>query len=219
MDLTFWRERWRLNQIGFHQEGLNAHLMAFWERLELSPNDPVFVPLCGKSRDMLWLRACGHSVLGVEVSEIAVRDFFAENGLQPRVSQRGPFAVWESDGITLLCGDFFDLTSADLRDCTGVYDRASLVALPPAMRERYAGHLQMVLPRSTPILLVTLEYPEGEMQGPPFTVTEEEVRAFYATEFVCDRLYHLDVLAENPGLRQKGLSALVEKVYRLRRQP
>jgi len=218
MDPEFWHERWRLHQIGFHQRALNAHLQAFWERLGLSPGDRVLVPLCGKSRDMLWLRTRGHSVLGVELSEIAVRDFFAENSLQPQISRRGSFAVWESDGIALWCGDFFDLTATDLVDCAGVYDRASLVALPPSMRKRYARHLQAVLPRPIAVLLVTMEYPEGEMQGPPFSVHEEEVRTLYAADFAFDRLYRLDVLAENPALRKKGLSMLEEKVYRLRRQ-
>lgn len=216
MDPEFWHERWRLNQIGFHQREINTHLQAFWERLKLPVGSRIFVPLCGKSRDMLWLRAHGHPILGVELSEIAVRDFFAENGLHPRVSRRGSFAVWESDGITLLCGNFFDLTAADLDDCIGIYDRASLIALPPEMRKGYVQHLQAVLSPLIVILLVSMEYPEGMMQGPPFTVPEPEIRALYASHFILERLYRLDVLTENLSLREKGLSTLVETIYRLR---
>jgi thiopurine S-methyltransferase len=217
MDPELWHERWQRNQIGFHQKEINAHLQAFWGQLTLPAEAPVFVPLCGKSRDMLWLRAHGHPVLGVELSGLAVRDFFAENDLVPWVVNRGDFDAWECNGIILLCGDFFDLRPEDLTGCLGVYDRASLVALPPAMRERYARHLQALLPPAAEILLVTREYPDGEMQGPPFSVREPEVRSLYGGTFQVQRLYELDCLLEAPDRQARGLTSLVEKVYRLRR--
>jgi len=114
MEIEFWHQRWMKNQIGFHQQEINSHLQEFWQQLNLPDEAPVFVPLCGKSRDMLWLRARGHPVLGVEISPIAVRDFFAENDLTPDVIRDGAFERWESDGLTILCGDFFDLDSDSL---------------------------------------------------------------------------------------------------------
>lgn len=217
MDIPFWHERWKQNEIGFHQADYNSHLQEFWPTLGLTPGSRVFVPLCGKSRDLLWLRARGHAVLGVEVSPIAVRDFFEENRLTPRVSRRDFFEVWESDGLTILCGDFFSLTPDWLRDVQAVFDRASLIALPPEMRARYAAHMTHILPANTVMLLVTMEYPRNGMQGPPFCVEENEVRALYAKHFKVTSLLHKDILAENARFRERGLSALHEHVYRLER--
>jgi len=215
MDIPFWHDRWQRNEIGFHQAEINSHLQEFWPRLGLAADRRVFVPLCGKSRDLLWLRSQGHPVLGVEISPIAVRDFFRENELTPRVTRRDPFEAWEADGLTVLCGDFFALSADSLHDIGGVYDRASLIALPPDMRPRYAAHMAGILPHAASILLVTMEYPAGAMQGPPFSVTEPEVRQLYEARFQVESLLRQDILAENARFRERGLTALHEHVYRL----
>jgi thiopurine S-methyltransferase len=175
----------------------------------------VFVPLCGKSRDLLWLRAQGHTVLGVEISPIAVRDFFAENQLRVQARPDGYFERCEVDALTILCGDFFALTEAHLTSVAGVYDRASLIALPAEMRVRYAAHLQSILPAHAEVLLITVEYPPAQMAGPPFCVHPQEVEELYADCYTITPLYHQDVLAENAKLRERGLTELVERVYRL----
>jgi thiopurine S-methyltransferase len=216
MKAGFWLERWQRNEIGFHQGEINAHLQEFWGRLQLPAGSEVFVPLCGKSRDMLWLRAQGHRVLGVELSPLAVEDFFLENDLKPQVRSYGAFDSWSCDGVTLLCGDFFELEAIDLKGVAGVYDRASLVALPTEMRARYAGHLQQILPAATPMLLVTMDYLQAEMDGPPFAVTGQEVRGFYAGRHAVERLYALDILPETPRFRAAGVTRLEEVVYALR---
>jgi len=211
----FWQERWQKNEIGFHQQEINAHLQDYWPRLGVAAGSQVFVPLCGKSRDLLWLRARGHTVLGVELSPIAVRDFFRENLLEPRTSHAGAFERCEADGLSILCGDFFNLTAEDLKGVAGVYDRASLIALPPDMRPRYAAHLSAILPKGAAILLVTMEYRQAEMNGPPFSVSEDEMRQMYEKRYDVTRLFTKDILAENPRFRERGLSALSEKVYQL----
>jgi thiopurine S-methyltransferase len=219
MDPNFWHERWQRNEIGFHQQEINAHLQEFWPQLAVPAGALVFVPLCGKSRDLLWLRARGHAVLGVELSPIAVRDFFAENALTPQVTRHGPFERYVADGLVVLCGDFFDLTPAFLQKVAGVYDRASLIALPPELRARYAGHSTAILPAAAGTLLVTMEYPQNEMSGPPFAVREEEVRQLYDKRYTVTCLFSKDILAENPRFRERGLGALTEKVYRLAPRP
>ena len=215
MDREFWLERWQRSEIGFHQQEINAHLQDYWGHLDLPAGSRVFVPLCGKSRDLLWLRARGHTVLGVELSSIAVRDFFAENGLTPQTTRQRAFERCEADGLEILCGDFFDLTPQHLQGVAGVYDRASLIALPPELRVRYAEHSASILPAEVGTLLVTMEYPQGEMSGPPFSVGEDEVRRLYAARYAVTHLHTKDILAENPRFRERGLSALREKVYRL----
>lgn len=216
MNRDFWQARWDEGRIGFHQDEINPYLQRYWQRLGVSPGGKVFVPLCGKSKDMLWLRAKGHAVVGVEIVPRAVEAFFTENELAAEARRQGAFTVWESEGIKLLCGDFFELTADDVAGVAGVYDRASLIALPPAMRERYAAHLRAILPDKMDVLLVTMDYPQAEMEGPPFAVTEQEVEAFYKDYFKIEQVCAEDILAANPRFQEQGLSRLQEKVYVLR---
>ncbi|GAB4345995.1 MAG: thiopurine S-methyltransferase [Gammaproteobacteria bacterium] len=218
MEEDFWHRRWAKNEIGFHQQQINLHLKELWPLLEVESESPVFVPLCGKSRDMLWLAGQGHPVLGIEISEIAVRDFFREAALTPVIEESPPFTRYRSGKIELLRGDFFALTAERLESVPAVYDRASLIAFPPDMRQRYVAHLKEVLAPATRTLLVTLEYDQAQMTGPPFSVTESEVLALYADFMQIERLRSLDVLEENPRFIQRGLTALTEKVFKLVRK-
>ncbi len=219
MELSFWHERWERSEIGFHQQDINVHLQQFWSRLDLTPGQRVFAPLCGKSRDLLWLAGEGHPVTGVEISLLAVEAFFVENGLRPRRWREGAFEIWEVDEIRILLGDFFDLEPYHLVDCAGVYDRASLIALPPPMRERYARHLDTILPPGIRVLLVTLEYDQSVLAGPPFAVGEAEVRALYQATHEVELLDTRDALAEESRWRERGLTWLLERVYRLCQRP
>ncbi|MEO8331571.1 MAG: thiopurine S-methyltransferase, partial [Gallionella sp.] len=200
---------------GFHQDEVNPYLCQYWQELHLAHDCVVFVPLCGKSRDMLWLREQGHQVLGVELSALAVQAFFKENGYTPQHVTRGKFDRCEANGICILCGDFFDLGKDDLAKVGAVYDRASLIALPPEMRERYVHHLASILPPATQILLVTVDYPQAEMQGPPFSVTSDEVATLYNKFAEVRLLAQLDVLAKNPRFQERGLSRLQENIFLL----
>ena len=215
MKKDFWLERWNRGEIGFHQDEINPYLCQHWQELYLAPNSQVFVPLCGKSRDMLWLREKGHRILGVELSEVAVRAFFKENGYSPHRVTGDRFDSCEANGICILCGDFFDINKEDLADVGAVYDRASLIALPPDMRARYARHLAGILPPATHILLVTLEYPQVEMQGPPFSVTNSEVKKLYRDYADVRLIEQQDVLAKNLRFLERGLSRLQESLFLL----
>jgi len=215
MKKEFWLERWDRGEIGFHQDEINPYLIEYWKQLNPASNSMVFVPLCGKSRDMLWLRQQGHSVLGVELSAIAVQAFFKEYGYDPQHFSTGKFDRCEANGIRILCGDFFDLRGEDLINVGAVYDRASLIALPPEMRESYARHLVSILPPGTHILLVTLDYPQAEMQGPPFSVTSLEVELLYREYAEVRLLTQRDELDKNPRFRERGLSRLNENIFLL----
>ena len=215
MKKEFWLERWERKETGFHQDDFNPYLREYWKHLHLAEGSAVFVPLCGKSLDMLWLRDQGHPVLGVELSAIAVQAFFSENGFNPQHETSGNFDLCEAGGIRILCGDFFDLGKNDLQNVAAVYDRASLIALPPEMRERYVRHLAGILPPETQILLVTVDYPQAEMQGPPFSVSKDEVDALYREHAEVSVLAELDVLEQNPRFRERGLTRLRENIYLL----
>lgn len=216
MKKEFWLERWERSEIGFHQDEVNPYLLKYWPELHAAQGGEVFVPLCGKSLDMLWLRQQGHRVLGVELSPIAVRDFFAENGMQLDHSRNGQFDCCEANDIRILCGDFFELTREHMVKVRAVYDRASLVALPPEMRERYARHLVDILPPRTQILLVTFDYLQAEMQGPPFAVSVSEVEALYGKHAEIQLLAQEDAMAKNPRFRQRGVSRMQENIFLLR---
>ncbi len=217
MEPDFWHQRWREQRIGFHRRDINPYLPKFWARVAIKPGERVFVPLCGKSLDMLWLRE-RYRVLGVELSPIAVEEFLAENSVAAEKRQQGRFTVYESADLCLLRGDFFDLEPVQLEGVRAVYDRAALVALPADMRQRYVNHLTVLLPAEASVLLVAMEYDEQQMTGPPFAVEEHEVHHLFANDWSIELLHSEAGLASEPGLRARGLSELVKKVYLLNRQ-
>ncbi|MCQ4347795.1 thiopurine S-methyltransferase [Pseudomonas stutzeri] len=218
MHEEFWQARWARNEIGFHRDEVHPALPAHWASLDLAAGSEVLVPLCGKSLDMPWLAAHGHRVLGVELAEKAVRDFFAEQGLAAATRDDGALRRHQATGIALLQGDFFALTAAQAAGCAGYYDRAALIALPAEMRRRYVAHLGTLLRPGCAGLLVTLDYPQEQRQGPPFAVSDTEVRELYGADWAIELLEDEDVLADNAGFHALGVSWLRERVYRLTRR-
>jgi thiopurine S-methyltransferase len=218
MQKEFWLERWQQNQIGFHQEEVNKALQAFAGKLKIGPGDLVFVPLCGKSQDLEWLKQQGFRVMGVELSSIAAKDFFAEQGKEAIVTPRDQFQSYQGDDIEILCGDYFDLNAEMFIEVRAVFDRAALIAMPPEMRPAYAENIAELVTPGTRILLVTMEYPDNQMQGPPFSVPEENVRELYSKEFSISVLQENDILAREPRFRDRGLTSMVEKIYLLQKK-
>jgi len=220
MEIEFWRERWASDQIGFHQTEVNPYLKEHFHRLAAPAGAEILVPLCGKSLDMRWLAEQDYRVVGVEVDRKAVADFFSENGLQPDISIDGEFEVFRDGPYTVYRGDFFMLHMIVRRPFDYCYDRASLIALPPGMRDRYVLQIERALGPAAQTLLIALEYNQSEMNGPPFSVPESEVRERYDTAFTVNRLTAIDVLEQNPRFQSKGLTALTEATYHLlRRSP
>ncbi|WP_043755059.1 thiopurine S-methyltransferase [Imhoffiella purpurea] len=215
MDVEFWLERWHRREIGWHRNEINAHLQEFWPSLALDRNACVFVPLCGKTLDLIWLVGQGHRVIGVELAEVAVREIFAEQGLTPTVTEMGPFRRYQLDELVILCGDFFDLKPEHLNQVDAVFDRASLIALPPEMRRRYADKMASLMPSPVPTLLVSLEYDQKTRPGPPFAVHRDEVETLFGDRYRIEPLARLDVLAESPNNLKRGLTSLHEQAYRL----
>lgn len=214
MEADFWHNRWESNLTGFHLGEVNPHLKENWSVLNLAAGSRIFVPLCGKSLDLIWLAEQGHQVVGIELSHLAVEAFFSENNLIVERSQLGGLEYWQSEKISLFCGDFFDLTAEILGQVDAVYDRASLIALPPTMRQDYAVKMAE-LAQSAPKLLVTLEYDQSKMDGPPFSVSEDEVRALYQAKYQVKQLTAQDVLGDNEKFRAKGLNYMNECIYQL----
>jgi thiopurine S-methyltransferase len=219
MDPEFWHERWSRDEIGFHQHDFNAHMQTFIGRLGVRPGAHIFVPLCGKSRDLVWLLKQGYRVSGVEISPRAVTDFFVENQWVPRITEIPGGRLFQAPGLDLFCADYFGPGLAGMAPIDAVYDRAALVALPPEMRAAYAHRLLESVRPGVRTLLVTLDYPQHEMRGPPFAVTLGEVESLYSDTCLIERLHSEDCLAREPRFRKKGLTQLTEHVLLLERKP
>lgn len=213
MHPEFWLDRWKQGQHGFHRSSVNPALVDHWDRLGLDPNERVFVPLCGKSLDLRWLAERGHSVLGVELSPIAVRDFFAEAGLEPKTFREGPFEVFEAGRIRILRGDVFDVGAEQLAGVRGVYDRAALIALPPNLRIAYVRALAEKLPRPVSMLLLAFESQSPDVQGPPFCVGEAEIRQLYEPAFRVEVLHHGPFEEPPPNLKGRGHERVADVSY------
>lgn len=218
MEADFWHERWRENRIGFHREAPLPLLTRYWQDLGLAAGSRVLVPLCGKSLDMVWLAEQGHRVLGIELSELAIASFFEERGLRPATSVSPLGTLYSAGPWELLAGDAFAVTPTLLADCEGVYDRAAMIALPPPMRATYAGTLWRHLPAGCRGLLVTLEYPQAEKAGPPFSVEAAEVDARLGRDWVVSLLERRDILASEPSFQADGVTALSTAAYRIERR-
>ncbi|WP_166253850.1 thiopurine S-methyltransferase [Marinobacter salicampi] len=216
MEHEFWHARWERKEIGFHEGTVNYYLREHWPELVKQGNETVFVPLCGKAHDMWWLHDQGHPVIGVELSEIACKDFFEEGQTKAMVRPGQPFTRFIHDSLELWCGDLFQLVPDDLKHVRLVYDRAALIALPPHMRPEYVQHLNAVLPAQAAILLITLDYQNEEMKGPPFNVSDAEVHTLYGQDYEIEHVVTNLLPKDHPFAKRKGLSGASETVFRLR---
>lgn len=210
MDASFWHAKWEKSEIGFHQDDFNPLLLDHLGALSLAPGNRVFVPLCGKTRDILWLLQSGYRVVGAELSRLAVEQLFAEMELVPAVTEAGPLTRFYAEDIDIYVGDIFELGAALLGQVDAVYDRAALVALPAAMRQRYADHLRAITGRARQ-LLIAYDYDQSLQNGPPFAVGADEVRSLYGQYFQPTRLASVEVAG---GLR--GKCPATEHVWLLR---
>lgn len=213
MDADFWLARWQNNELGFQLDAVHPLLQRCLPQV-LAQHRRVLVPLCGKSLDMCYL-AQYLPVTGVELSQIACHDFFVSNQIAHTVTAQAPFQCYHSEHIALWQGDFFALTKAHLAGAELVYDRAALIALPPQMRQQYAAKLKQLLPSGSTILLISLEYPQHEKQGPPFSVSEQELALLFEGAKI-SLLAELEQTGKGFARRRFLTSSLVEKAYSIR---
>ncbi len=211
MERDFWHRRWNNNEIHFHQHQTSPYLEKYWHQLDIPNNSRVFVPLCGKSLDMLYLQQMGYDVVGAEIDEIAVSAFFDVNRLTAKKQNYTSYTTWESDSITIFHGDFFAI-SHEIKNISAIYDRASLVALPQPMKEKYSEHIASIAAPGCKILLVTFEYPQQQMSGPPFAVHRDELEQLFPS-FSIKHLETIDVFEQYEPLAERGLQQLLESIY------
>ena len=214
-DNHLWLQLWREQHLDFHELVANRFLTRFWPGIDHLQGSRVFVPLCGKSTDMIWLAEQGHEVVGVELSPIAVKAFFKENKLQPVKRRVGSFTQWRHNHISILCGDYFALDKTILGHVDTVYDRAALTALPEDVRKLYVAHLQRLMPATSDVFLLTIEDTEDDALSEQLPQVDEEIKALYAAAFDI-RLSHAErVFETNPEAQDQPPRQAEYKVYRL----
>ena len=217
MELSFWKSRWKKGQIGWHRDEVYPPLKHHLEHFSVERGDTVLVPLCGKSRDMAWLSEQGIQVIGVEISKIAAEQFFEQEQKNYTCRQEHKFTIFESGGIQLWQGDFFDLDPDRLPSVDLVYDKAALIALPPERRKPYAKLQKACCHSATELFISTFEYPEQEMSGPPFSIFKEELERLYGDQFAIELLHEESLLNKVDQIRRWGVSSFFrEKSYRLK---
>ncbi|MBK9029597.1 MAG: thiopurine S-methyltransferase [Propionivibrio sp.] len=211
MDAGFWHQKWEKNEIGFHEGEANRLLVKYFNALSLAEGHRVFVPLCGKTLDIAWLLSNGFRVAGAELVESAIEQLFSELGIEPEISEVGGVKRYSAKNIDIFVGDIFAVSSEILGSVDAIYDRAALVALPEEIRRRYTGHL-MEISDGTPQLLLTFEYDQSVMDGPPFSISNEEVIQHYGDRY---ELTLMESIAIPGGL--KGKCAATENVWLLKK--
>lgn len=212
MEHGFWHRKWKENEIGFHENDANHLLVAYFNELTISNSGRVFVPLCGKTVDIAWLIAKGLQVAAIELSELAVEQLFENLGTKPDVAINGELKHYRAPALDIFVGDVFNLTGEILGPIDAVYDRAAFVALPDDMRLQYSEHVSNITARA-PQLLITFEYDQRIMPGPPFSITTEEVHRHYDEKYKITNLDTVDVVG---GL--KGKCPAKESAWILRRK-
>lgn len=209
MEAEFWHKRWADGEIGFHEGQANDMLVAHFKDLHTAQNARIFVPLCGKTRDIHWLLSQGRRVAGAELNETAVTELFAELGVTPDITPCGGLTKYSAENIDIFQGNLFDLTADDLGPVDAVYDRAAMVALPADMRKKYAAHL-VDITNAAPMLLLAFDYDQNFIDGPPFSVPADEITAHYSGTYTTITNLHTKPIEDG----QKGPDAS-EKVWLL----
>ena len=186
MEHNFWLDRWQTNQIGFHLPVAHPLLVKHLSALQLAKGARVFIPLCGKTLDIAWLLSQGYRLAGAELVEMAIVQLFNELGVPPNITTVGELKRYSAHNIDIFVGDIFELTADMLGAVDASYDRAALVALPSEMRVRYTAHLKTITHRA-PELLITFEYDQSLVPGPPFSVNAAEVKTHFADATLLER--------------------------------
>jgi len=161
---------------------------------------------------MAFLAARFDAVVGVEFVAKAVEEFFAEQGLTPTVDAADR-RKYTADRYTLFAADFFDVSAQDVGPVDAVFDRGSLVALGSETRVRYAKYLGTLQKPGAKTMLITFDYDQSEMSGPPFAVSDAEVLELFADGFEIERLETRQVV--NERFSRAGLTAMSESVFKL----
>lgn len=211
MERSFWHKCWQRNTVGFHQHQVHPFLIEHFAAKCLPSDQHIFVPLCGKTLDMAYL-AQFMRVTGNELSNIACLDFFDENNIEYQQQIIGDFTQYACSQLSLLQGDFFQLTNDIVGSVDWIYDRAALIALPRQMQQRYVKHLKQFFSPQTRLFLITLEFPQQQLEGPPFSITANDVQMLFSGFKITSVATH-ELMDKQFAQRRFDVDYLREKLY------
>lgn len=214
----FWTELWQQGRISFHKKEVHPDLVDYWPALNCKPPATVLVPLCGKSLDMMWFVAQGYQVVGIELVENAVLQFFAEQQLDFHKESIGNAIRFLSRNLEIWVSDIFSLDAALIPPADAIYDRGALVALPKSLRAPYADRCLKWLKPGASVLLRTMNYEQSKIPGPPYSIAAEDVSDLYPgcqTTILKDIEYRFD---SSDPLKEKGLDETNLKMWRIQKE-
>lgn len=192
MEAGFWHNKWATNDIKFHEGAQNGLMAKHFNKLSLKTGDRVFVPLCGKTQDIASLLEQGYKVAGAELNQSAIEQLFEDLRLEPTITTAGKLVHYSATDIDIFVGDIFELGAEALGHIDAIYDRAALVALPSEMRTRYTKHLRKIT-NTAPQFVICFEYDQSQLDGPPFSITPDELQAHYASHYTLTQVDRVDV--------------------------
>lgn len=210
-DKHYWQQRWQDNKIGFHLSAPNGFLVDHLPTLKLAKKATIFVPFCGASIDMAYLMQQGYQVVGSEISELACATFFKEQQLEYQVQEADCFKHFQSEGITIYCGDHYNLSPEWFTHVTAIYDRAAFVAVEPTQRVTYIKKLNQLIPNFKSLLIVQ-EYHKVEKQGPPYSLNETQIIEHYKPAPV-NKVAQSNDSPTCQNLRKRGFADALECCY------
>ncbi|MFN3852457.1 MAG: thiopurine S-methyltransferase [Spirosomataceae bacterium] len=225
MEASFWIKSWELGGFytSFHRRDIHPYVLEYMTPDEIE-NKNILVPLCGKTLDMLYLAQYANKVIGVELVEEAIVQFFDENNLPYEMIDDETYV---SGNITLLKKDFMALTTEEIGQIDWIYDRASLVALPYEMRVDYLRAIDRLSDVGTKQLIITLEY-FPLINSAPFCIKPNEVDDYYGAGHIIKhverpnlpnhgmvRKWNLDYLIEHGFVATKYANGVILKDLRL----
>ncbi|MDP2342160.1 MAG: methyltransferase domain-containing protein [Deltaproteobacteria bacterium] len=215
METGFWADRWHTGQIAFHQGVPNPLLVEHHARI--AGDRRVYLPLCGKAVDLVWLRDQGHEVTGCELVPLAIQQLFKEQTLLPTTTTRGSFRLHLTPRLAVLEGDALQVDVDVLGLVDAVYDRAALVAVDPADRAAYVDSLMRVLKPGGHVLLITFDYDQKKIAGPPWAVGVDEVTRLFGAACTIEQLGSRRETPA-PKLAAAGVDDVVEAVFLLQKR-
>jgi thiopurine S-methyltransferase len=215
-DQEFWKQKWVEGSTHFHNDAFNSNLVKHYPKFE-KENHHVFIPLCGKTNDIFYFTEKGHKVLGVELSELAVGQFFEENKLEHKKEKSEHYKLYKTNDITMALGNLFDLTKEDLKDINFIYDRASLVALPVELRKSYYELLREKIGIGTEMLLISFEHGYDTVIGPPHSVPTKEIYENLKTHYEITSLEVKDLDIKSPKLLAQNATKATEPILYLKK--
>jgi len=212
---SFWQNRWEKGEINFHLNSIHPDLKLYLSKLSLAPDSTIFVPLCGKTLDIGYLLSNGYRVIAAEMVEIAVKQLFEELQLTPNVSAWKEGLCYQSGALTVYVGNFFDLSVEDCAGVDAIYDRAALVAMPHKRQSEYCRHLGLITQHAK-CLLSTLTFDQNTVEGPPFSISMEQLHRYYADRYTIECLKETETIDEEPTFQAKGLKSVIRRAFLLK---